>query len=655
MRIHPCTRFVFPFLLLAITATLGIAAGSQPVLVGSAATSSPAHTVGINGNTAYTCDTNEISVINVANPAAPVLSGIVSPPGSGTNTFCDVQRGMLVQMIDTGSPSFLTYDLTSPLSPKRTSSTPINKQFFGPPYYLGNEAFFGTNRIYFASGYPGPITDQMGDFVSMDVTNLMAPVVQGTTETQTQGPVFGGSFNVYGAIPYNGQLAYVTSTTSQGSATQTGVGQLWVVNTANPSSMSIVTKVNVPGTLQVFGPLFQNNTAVTIADTGGWREPCCGTNAFTGNVVVTVYDITNPQSPQITANVTTTYLPGPAIGTGAAVIGPHLFLYSGVIDAAGNNYFLLVDTNDPKNPVITTLQTPSSINYVRLVGNTLYAPADSGLLIYSVPGNSPPSICTGCVLNAASFSKDANGNGTPVAPGSLVAIFTSALATSAAQFTTSSLPAQLSGVSVTFNNITAPMVSVTPNGAYPFVGAQVPFGVLPSGQSSGTVPVVITVNGVPSAPVQTPIVASAPGIMTIPPTGQGNGILVFVDPADNTAKIAAPASASASIGYATAPIPRGTGGFFYATGLGAMTPAVTEGSGTCPAANGLCTANAMPTVQIGGVNVPVAFAGQAPGYPGVFQVNITVPQNVPTGGSIPLTMKSADGTVISNTAMIAVR
>ena len=44
-----------------------------------------------------------------------------------------------------------------------------------------------------------------------------------------------------------------------------------------------------------------------------------------------------------------------------------------------------------------------------------------------------------------------------------------------------------------------------------------------------------------------------------------------------------------------------------------------DGSGTCPAANGICNANAMPTVLVGGMPTPVAFAGQAPGFPGVFR------------------------------------
>ena len=80
-----------------------------------------------------------------------------------------------------------------------------------------------------------------------------------------------------------------------------------------------------------------------------------------------------------------------------------------------------------------------------------------------------------------------------------------------------------------------------------------------------------------------------------------------------------------------------------------------DGSGTCPAANGICNANAMPTVLVGGMPTPVAFAGQAPGFPGVFQVNITIPQNAPTGDGVSLVVKSADGVVSSNIATIAVQ
>ena len=254
----------------------------------------------------------------------------------------------------------------------------------------------------------------------------------------------------------------------------------------------------------------------------------------------------------------------------------------------------------------------------------------------------PPSITPGGVVNAASYAA------LPVSPGALVAIFTSALAAQPASFSTASLPPSLGGVSVSFNGVTAPMVGVSPSGAYPFISAQVPFEVLAAGQTSTTVPVVVTVNGVPSAAVQTPIVASSPGIFTIPPTGQGNAVLVNL----SDYSIAAP---TGSIPGLTAhPIARGQTAFFYVTGLGAMTPSVADGSGTCPASNGLCNANALPTVLVGGVPA-TASAVQAPGFPGVVQINIAIPQTAPTGSAVSLIVKSKDGTVTSNTATIAVQ
>lgn len=292
--------------------------------------------------------------------------------------------------------------------------------------------------------------------------------------------------------------------------------------------------------------------------------------------------------------------------------------------------------------VIEFVGTFSSISWTTSGTND-----ENGFTIGALGVAAVPSILAGGIVNAASYAQ-ANGAGLPVAPGALVAIFTSQLNATAANFTTETLPSSLGGVSVTFNGISAPMVAVVPSGEYPYVSAQVPFEISP-----GTASVMISVNNTPSAPVQETIVASQPGIFTIPATGQGNAILTFTNPATNAPAIAAPPNSG--ITYPTAPIPRGTNGFFYVTGLGTMTPSVPDGSGSCPGSGGICNANAMPTVLVGGITAPVAFAGQAPGFPGVFQVNIMIPQNAPTGSSVSLVVKSADGSVTSNSATIAVQ
>lgn len=268
----------------------------------------------------------------------------------------------------------------------------------------------------------------------------------------------------------------------------------------------------------------------------------------------------------------------------------------------------------------------------------------------------PPTVAMGGVLNAASFAKDSQGLGTAVAPGSLVAIFGSfpGASVAAAQQIPYSTSA-MGGITVAFidsagNSHPAPLQATTPTGAYPFITAQVPFEVLSGGQTSATGQVIVTVNGQPSAAQSVPYVQSAPGIFTIPATGLGTGILVYTD-TDKINKIAAPTNAN--LGYPTAPIARGTAAFFYATGLGAMTPAVADGAGGIDGTTH--EANLMPQVLIGGVSAKVAYWGPS-GYPGVYQVNVTVPtQGVPTGDGIPLVVRTPDGSVSSNTATVSVK
>ena len=271
----------------------------------------------------------------------------------------------------------------------------------------------------------------------------------------------------------------------------------------------------------------------------------------------------------------------------------------------------------------------------------------------------PPSVATGGVLNAASLTKDSNGLGTPVAPGSLVQIYGSNLGGAESHATQVPFPQSLGGVSIKFNGIAAPLKDVAPVGPFgdvnTFVNAEVPFGVAP-----GTVNVVATVNGIPSPAESTTIVPSAPGVFTIPATGQGYGILVFADSTSpNACKCRLAAPSSVDLGYPTGPIPRGMNSFFYAAGLGTMTPPVADGDGTTDP-NNPSVALVQPKVWIGdGTNAPVQailqFAGQAPGFPGVYQINIQIPAGAPTGDNLFLWLTTPDGSVTSNKAKISVK
>ncbi len=202
-----------------------------------------------------------------------------------------------------------------------------------------------------------------------------------------------------------------------------------------------------------------------------------------------------------------------------------------------------------------------------------------------------PSVAAGGVVNSASFAKDANGNGSAVAPGSLVSIFGSFPGALMADADTVPFSTSLGGVSVTFNGISAPVRDVGPSGAFPFINAQMPFEVL-NGVTGATVPEIVTVNGVRSAPQQTPVVAVAPGIFTIP---EGVGVAVLVNLTDFS--VAAPTNAN--LGVPTRPVKRGEMAFMYVTGLGPMTPPIQDGFNDNTTTH---FANSTPIVWIGGVN-----------------------------------------------------
>jgi uncharacterized protein (TIGR03437 family) len=302
-----------------------------------------------------------------------------------------------------------------------------------------------------------------------------------------------------------------------------------------------------------------------------------------------------------------------------------------------------------QDPLVTTTPytftwTPPTTNvgdvHFYVAGNAvnLNNQADTGDHVYNADyvltpaANNPPTIVTGGVLNAASFAKGADGLGTPVAPGSLVSIFATNFGSTQQSFSTIPFPLNLAGVSATVSSVSAPLRDVVPGAG--LINAQIPFAT-----KTGSSNVILSTSGGASPAQAVTIVAQAPGLFTIPP-GLGNAILVNLtdDPKGTIGNVAGPSSAN--IGLKTSPIKRGNFAFFYATGLGVMTPPVPDGDG---GSDGKEHDAVMPQVTIGGMPALVLFAGQAPGFPGVYQVNIQIPQSAPTGDNIDMRIISADG------------
>jgi uncharacterized protein (TIGR03437 family) len=74
----------------------------------------------------------------------------------------------------------------------------------------------------------------------------------------------------------------------------------------------------------------------------------------------------------------------------------------------------------------------------------------------------------------------------------------------------------------------------------------------------------------------------------------------------------------------------------YATGLGRTAPPVEAGAAA--PSDPLAAAMVQPEVTLGGVSLPLFYAGLVPGQVGVYQINAAVPSWVPLGMEVPLTI-----------------
>jgi uncharacterized protein (TIGR03437 family) len=235
---------------------------------------------------------------------------------------------------------------------------------------------------------------------------------------------------------------------------------------------------------------------------------------------------------------------------------------------------------------------------------------------FTVTGSSAclPSITPNGILNGAS-----NARGQGAAAGGLVAIYGANLAAGTSQADRIPLPTALGGVSVTINGLAAPLLFVDKGQ----INAQVPWSV-----PAGTAAVIVTNNAAVSSPGSVQVVATSPGIFTVQ-YGVGQAIAINLD-----GTIAAPVGSIP--GLTTHPANRGDTILIYATGLGAVSPAATDGKdSTDQLRNTVVT----PTVLVGGIPALVQFSGLAPQFVGVNQLNVVVPLNTPTGDKVPLQLQ----------------
>jgi uncharacterized protein (TIGR03437 family) len=219
------------------------------------------------------------------------------------------------------------------------------------------------------------------------------------------------------------------------------------------------------------------------------------------------------------------------------------------------------------------------------------------------------------VVNAASNAP----GGAPLSPGEFVTAFGTNLA-SATQQAGAPYPMTLGGVTVTVNNIPAPIYLVSKNQ----ISFLVPYLV------TGTTANVIVKNSTgTSNTVTLPLSATSPGIYSVDLSGAGYGIILHAD---------------YSLVTVASPAIRGETVLVYLTGLGAVSPTVADGV-AAPSTPPLSQVTLTPkqlTVYLDGESSPVQFAGLAPGFPGLYQINVTIPKDLTALGQVGMAINTPD-------------
>jgi uncharacterized protein (TIGR03437 family) len=332
-------------------------------------------------------------------------------------------------------------------------------------------------------------------------------------------------------------------------------------------------------------------------------------------------------------------------GDGGPAINAAMTPFGVALDASGNLY--IADSGNSRirevvNGTINTIAGGGSANPctagaipattaqlhnpigIAVHGSNVYF--GDAFCVHELVGGStsgPPSInAAGGIISASAF-----GAFSAAAPGSWIEIYGANLATTTRSWANSDFtgpnnvvaPTSLSGTSVTIGGLPAVIYYVSPGQ----LNVQVPQGV-----GTGLQPVVVT----------TPSGATAQSTITINQTEAGllapssfsvNGTQYVVALVANTSTYVLPAGAVS--GVASQLAQPGQTITFYGVGFGPVTPGAIQGQ-VVTQQNQLAGLQ----ISIGGSPAQIQYAGLAPGFVGLYQFNVVVP-NIPANNAAPVT------------------
>lgn len=325
---------------------------------------------------------------------------------------------------------------------------------------------------------------------------------------------------------------------------------------------------------------------------------------------VTLNLTVNPGTPSLTSLWPSKITQG-AGATTITVQGDNF--YSGTVVKAGTTTL----TTTYIGPNVVTAVLPANLLAAAAALNIIASNpgtggGDSSARAFTVRAPGPQ---VDAVVNAASYV------GGSIAPGEMITIFGTGLGPDTLTnfqppTTGATIATTLSGTRVFVNSIACPVIYTSDEQ----VAAIVTYSAV--GQTS--IPVEVEYNGTRSTRTTMQVVTALPGLFTSAGTGTGQVAAFNFDEQALTYTLNSESS----------PVNKGSVLVLYATGEGLTTPQMADGQiVTQPTA----TPNPALSVQIGGADATVLYAGGIPGFvAGLMQINVRVSTSATTGKAVPV-------------------
>ena len=369
-----------------VTVTLEVSSmldyGSQGLaLVGLRETTGTAESLALRGDCAYVGGSENVMVLNVANPRNPTF----------VHAFATGRRGVALSgehlLVRNGS-GLEMYGLGNPEQPNLLGTVTSGVVNVLIPDFHAHDGFAFMDTLvvgYDVNG--GAVTLVRGDLLSFDIRNPLAPQSLGLlfNTPHVEQPDWPGSdffMGIQSAV--KNSTLFLPSTTAPGSGVN-GVGRLVLVDLRTPGVVSTNGEFQIPDTRALLAVAVEGDRALVVGDTGSLGSYGL---AFNGGLILTLLNVTNPAQPVILghaalSNVTERiYYRG---STRVAAVQEGLYVMSGV-DVDGQPALVFVDALAPANIVVRSIPVPAAVTWAEVRDNLLYTTSLNGLAIYDLGG-----------------------------------------------------------------------------------------------------------------------------------------------------------------------------------------------------------------------------------------------------------------------------